>query len=178
MIDQLYKPHTNGSNWQSCNWDLFNCGCCMVLQQEFGVTLIYCFECIVCFFDLFSWGSWVFCKPTPTALCGSCFGSCVYCLNRLAGFTALAAALSLANGAHQAGLPEIGDILLTVEVAITGFLVFNFPFGIIFSVTRDPMLLATFLYRCLCQFCGTRQMWRRLQCYWYSFGQSQTRCWR
>ena len=87
----------------------------------------------------------MFCKPTPTALCGSCFGSCVYCLNGLAGFTALAAALSLANGAHQAGLPEIGDILLTVEVAIVGFLVFNFPFGIIFLGDARSYVIGHFL---------------------------------
>ena len=53
-------------------------------------------------------------------------------LNGLAGFTAFAAALALATIAHQSGLTEHRDMLLTIAAAITGFLIFNFPFGKIF----------------------------------------------
>ena len=53
-------------------------------------------------------------------------------LNGLAGFTALAAALALATIAHQSGLTEHRDILLTIAATVTGFLIFNFPFGKIF----------------------------------------------
>ena len=53
-------------------------------------------------------------------------------LNGLAGFTAFAAALALATIAHQSALTEHRDILLTIAAAITGFLIFNFPFGKIF----------------------------------------------
>ena len=53
-------------------------------------------------------------------------------LNGLAGFTALAAALALATIAHQSGLTEHRDILLTIAAAVIGFLIFNFPFGKIF----------------------------------------------
>jgi len=53
-------------------------------------------------------------------------------LNGLAGFTAFAAALTLATIAHQSGLTDQRDMLLTIAAAITGFLVFNFPFGKIF----------------------------------------------
>jgi len=53
-------------------------------------------------------------------------------LNGLAGSTALGASVALAIIAHQAGLSEHRDILLTIAAAILGFLVFNFPFGKIF----------------------------------------------
>ena len=53
-------------------------------------------------------------------------------LNGLAGFTAFAAALALATIAQQSGLTEQRDMLLTIAAAITGFLIFNFPFGKIF----------------------------------------------
>ena len=53
-------------------------------------------------------------------------------LNGLAGFTAFAASLALATIAHQSALTEHRDILLTIAAAITGFLIFNFPFGKIF----------------------------------------------
>jgi UDP-GlcNAc:undecaprenyl-phosphate GlcNAc-1-phosphate transferase len=53
-------------------------------------------------------------------------------LNGLAGFSALAAALALATIAHQSGLTEHRDILLTISAPIVGFLIFNFPFGKIF----------------------------------------------
>ena len=53
-------------------------------------------------------------------------------LNGLAGFTAFAAALALATIAHQSALTEHRDILLAIAAAITGFLIFNFPFGKIF----------------------------------------------
>ena len=53
-------------------------------------------------------------------------------LNGLAEFTTLAAALGLASIAHQSGLTEHREILLTIAAAVIGFLIFNFPFGTIF----------------------------------------------
>lgn len=53
-------------------------------------------------------------------------------LNGLAGFATLAAALALATIAHQSGLTEHRDILLTIAAAVIGFLIFNFPYGKIF----------------------------------------------
>jgi UDP-GlcNAc:undecaprenyl-phosphate GlcNAc-1-phosphate transferase len=53
-------------------------------------------------------------------------------LNGLAGSTAIAAAIALAIIAHQSGLTEHRDILLTIAAAVLGFLIFNFPFGKIF----------------------------------------------
>lgn len=66
-------------------------------------------------------------------------------LNGLAGFTALAAAFSLATIAHQAGLTEHRDILLTVAAAIAGFLAFNFPFGIIFLGDAEASVIGHFI---------------------------------
>lgn len=66
-------------------------------------------------------------------------------LNGLAGFTALTAALSLATIAHQAGLTEHRDILLTIAVAILGFLEFNFPFGKIFLGDAGAYLIGHLL---------------------------------
>lgn len=53
-------------------------------------------------------------------------------LNGLVGLTAIATALALAAIAHQSALTEHRDILLIIAAAITGFLIFNFPFGKIF----------------------------------------------
>ena len=66
-------------------------------------------------------------------------------LNGLAGFTALAATLSLTTIAHQAGLTEHRDILLTVAAAIAGFLAFNFPFGKIFLGDAGAYVIGHFL---------------------------------
>lgn len=53
-------------------------------------------------------------------------------LNGLASFTAAGVALSLAAISHEMGLVGHRDVLLILISAITGFLVFNFPFGKIF----------------------------------------------
>lgn len=53
-------------------------------------------------------------------------------VNGLSSTVALAAALSLALIAHEAGLSGHRDAMLLVAVAIAGFVVLNFPFGLIF----------------------------------------------
>jgi UDP-GlcNAc:undecaprenyl-phosphate/decaprenyl-phosphate GlcNAc-1-phosphate transferase len=53
-------------------------------------------------------------------------------LNGLSSLTAIGAALSLAVISHQVGLDEHRDVLIILISAISGFLVFNFPFGKIF----------------------------------------------
>lgn len=53
-------------------------------------------------------------------------------LNGLSSLTAVGVALSLAVISHQAGLVGHRDILIILISAISGFLVFNFPFGKIF----------------------------------------------
>ena len=66
-------------------------------------------------------------------------------LNGLAGFTALALALYLATIAHQSGLIEHRDILLTVAAAFAGFLALNFPFGKIFLSDAGAYVIGHFL---------------------------------
>jgi len=53
-------------------------------------------------------------------------------LNGLSGSIAVGVALSLAMISHQLGLFEHRDVLLILISAISGFLIFNFPFGKIF----------------------------------------------
>ena len=53
-------------------------------------------------------------------------------VNGLSSIVAIAAALSLSVIAHEAGLSGHRDGLLLVAVAIGGFAVLNFPFGLIF----------------------------------------------
>lgn len=53
-------------------------------------------------------------------------------VNGLAATVAIVAALSLASIAHDAGLPEHRDAMFLLSVAIGGFLMLNFPFGLIF----------------------------------------------
>jgi len=67
-------------------------------------------------------------------------------LNGLAGFTALAAALALATIAHQSGLTEHRDILLTIAAAVIGFLIFNFPFGKIFLGDSGAYVIGHLLF--------------------------------
>ena len=67
-------------------------------------------------------------------------------LNGLAGFTALAAALALATIADQSGLTEHRDILLTIAAAVTGFLIFNFPFGKIFLGDAGAYVIGHLLF--------------------------------
>jgi UDP-GlcNAc:undecaprenyl-phosphate GlcNAc-1-phosphate transferase len=67
-------------------------------------------------------------------------------LNGFAGFTALAAALALATIAHQSELTEHRDILLTIAAAVTGFLIFNFPFGKIFLGDAGAYVIGHLLF--------------------------------
>lgn len=53
-------------------------------------------------------------------------------VNGLAALTAIAAAGALANISHQAGYLDMVDISLLLAAAILGFLVLNYPFGLIF----------------------------------------------
>ena len=53
-------------------------------------------------------------------------------VNGLSSTVAIVAAFALATIAHEAGLPGHRDALLLVAVAIGGFVVLNFPFGLIF----------------------------------------------
>lgn len=53
-------------------------------------------------------------------------------VNGLSSTVAIVAALALATIANQAGLSGHRDALLLVAIAIGGFLVLNFPFGLIF----------------------------------------------
>lgn len=53
-------------------------------------------------------------------------------LNGLAGFTSIGVALSLAVISHQVELYEHRDALIILISAVSGFLLFNFPFGKIF----------------------------------------------
>ena len=53
-------------------------------------------------------------------------------VNGLSSTVAIVAAFALATIAHEAGLPGHRDALLLVAIAIGGFVVLNFPFGLIF----------------------------------------------
>ena len=53
-------------------------------------------------------------------------------LNGLSAFIGIATALSLAIIADAAGLSGHRNMLILIAAAITGFLIFNFPFGLIF----------------------------------------------
>lgn len=53
-------------------------------------------------------------------------------VNGLAGLTGLAAALALAYIAHQAGYTAMIHIAILLAASIFGFLLLNFPFGLIF----------------------------------------------
>lgn len=53
-------------------------------------------------------------------------------VNGLSSIIAIAAALALSVIAHEANLPGHRDALLLVAIAIGGFVVLNFPFGLIF----------------------------------------------
>lgn len=53
-------------------------------------------------------------------------------VNGLSSTVAIGAAFALATIAHEAGLPGHRDGLLLVAIAIGGFVVLNFPFGLIF----------------------------------------------
>ncbi len=90
---------------------------------------------------------------TPLAIGITIFGVAGIChamnlidgVNGLAGGLAMAIALALSFLAHSKGAPEIAAATLVIAVAVLGFLVFNWPKGLLFLGDSGAYLLGHML---------------------------------